>query len=160
MSRHCPLSFGGCQHLIRVPFVLQRVYPGRAFHAIYDTNTPEIFLVVVSLTFVVMVMVFVVYDLLVQRRNNKLILNAAQSSAIVSSMFPSQFRDRLMGDGTGENNGGTQTLKTYMKNGAKSRGAGGQESKPLADLFLETTLIFADIVGELRRSDNAFCSVP
>lgn len=124
------------------------MYPGRAFHNLYDTNTPEVFVAVVSMTFALMVLVFVIYDVLVQRRNNKLILNAAQSNAIVSSMFPSQIRDRLIGSGNGETTVGARTLKSYMNtNSAKEAGTGSQVSKPLADLFLETTVIFADIVG-------------
>eukprot|EP00977_Amphora_coffeiformis_P011362 scaffold2742_cov167-Amphora_coffeaeformis.AAC.12 len=91
---------------------------------------------------------------MVQRRNNKLIINAAQSNAIVSSIFPSQIRDRLMQNDNRDTNGASRSLKAYMKTPNANRGGGSVEksvvseaSKPLADLFLEATLIFADIVG-------------
>ena len=102
---------------------------------------------VISVTFCVMVIVFVVYDVLVQRRNAKLIQNAAQSNAIVSSMFPSQIRDRLIGSSAGQT--GAKSLKSYMKapNAAKLESSAVDDSKPLADLFLATTVLFADIVG-------------
>ena len=93
---------------------------------------------VISVTFCVMVIVFVVYDVLVQRRNAKLIQNAAQSNAIVSSMFPSQIRDRLIGSSAGQT--GAKSLKSYMKapNAAKLESSAVDDSKPLADLFLAT----------------------
>lgn len=101
----------------------------------------------VSVTFGAIVLVFVVYDILVQRRNTKLINSAAQSNAIVSSMFPSQIRDRLIGVNAGSS--GTKSLKSYMKapNSSKIESSSVDDSKPLADLFLATTVLFADIVG-------------
>jgi hypothetical protein len=40
-------------------------------------------------------LVFLLYDRLVERRQKKVMSTAVQSSAIVSSLFPSQVRDRL-----------------------------------------------------------------
>ena len=90
-----------------------------------------------------MVVVFLVYDVLVQRRNAKLIQNAADSNAIVSSIFPSQIRDRLIGTNAGEGFRGSKSLKSYMKDNKNSTG-GSDGSKPLADLFLSTTVMFAE----------------
>jgi hypothetical protein len=42
--------------------------------------------------------VFVLYDCLVQKRQKKVMTSAQQSNAIVSSLFPAQVLDRLMGD--------------------------------------------------------------
>ena len=93
-----------------------------------------------------MVLVFIFYDVLVQRRNIKLIQNAAQSNAIVSSMFPSQIRDRLISANAA--NGTAKSLKSYMKAPNRNQTVeGGVSDSPLADLFLSTTVMFADIVG-------------
>ena len=48
----------------------------------YDSNTPEIFAAVVAATFVMVAVVFFVYDIFVQKRNNNLIQKAAQTNAI------------------------------------------------------------------------------
>lgn len=128
---------------------MQTVYPGREFEAIYSSSTPEIFTAVVAATFMLMVAVFVVYDIFVQRRNSKLIHNAARSNAIVSSLFPRSIRDRLIGRQPDRAVRKASTLKSYMNSDVSTESVGGQaqESKPLADLFLETTVVFADIVG-------------
>jgi hypothetical protein len=47
------------------------------------------------LIFVFTSLVFLLYDRLVERRQKKVMSTAMQSSAIVSSLFPSQVRDRL-----------------------------------------------------------------
>ena len=115
----------------------------------YDTNTPEIFAAVVSTTFAVMMIVFVVYDVMVQIRNNKLIRNAAESNAIVSNMLPTQIRDRLLSAGKGNSPRNTRNLTSYMKapNHLKSDIRSVNDSPPLADIFLETSIIFSEYVS-------------
>ena len=103
-------------------------------------------------------LLFSVYDLVVQRRNERLILNAARSNAIVSSMFPSNIRDQLIGQKPGAETGiigsGPKqgNLKTFLNDGKDVDHVGNSTfgSKPLADLFLETTVLFADVVGKFQ----------
>ena len=87
--------------------------------------------------------VVVVYDIFVQRRNNKLIANAARSNAIVTSLFPTHIRDQLMDQRDQDKalqEGGTKSSK--MRNFlSSSEGGSMQDAKPLADLFLETTVL-------------------
>ena len=94
--------------------------------------------------------------MLVQRRNNKLIETTARSNAIVSSLFPDTIRDLLIGANAAPGGGNAlsmnhgKTLKSYIK------GRGGSDSdeamvevksEPLVDLFVASTVLFADIVG-------------
>ena len=79
--------------------------------------------------------------MLVQRRNEKIIVNAARSNAIVSSMFPETIRDRLLFQHAMPSQRGQLLL-----NGAANE-SDNRSTKPLADLFLETTVMFADICG-------------
>ena len=51
------------------------------FHDSYKTNTPTIFAAVVAFTFVLVALVFFIYDLLVQHRNEKIVVTAARSNA-------------------------------------------------------------------------------
>ena len=87
---------------------------------------------------------FFIYDTLVQRRNEKIVMTAARSNAIVATMFPDTIRDRLLLQNDSALNQGP--LKSYLMNGSEA-GSEIMSSKPLADLFLETTVIFADICG-------------
>lgn len=86
-----------------------------------------------------MILLFLVYDLSVQKLNRAVITNAARSNAIVSSIFPGNIRDRLIG---------SNRDTSLFTEGALTTQAG--DGKPLADLFLESTVIFADIVVSTR----------
>ena len=88
--------------------------------------------------------VFYIYDLLVQQRNEKIVVTAARSNAIVSSMFPDAIRDRLLQQNEAKSKQGH--LKSFLVNSEDEKN-GNRSSKPLADLFLETTVLFADICG-------------
>jgi class 3 adenylate cyclase len=88
--------------------------------------------------------VFFIYDMLVQRRNEKIIANAARSNAIVSSMFPDAIRDRLLQQNDTQSKHGQ--LKSFLMN-KEGNASGTMLSKPMADLFLETTVLFADVSG-------------
>ena len=77
----------------------------------------------------------------VQNRNNKVVDAAARSNAIVSSLFPSNVRDRLLAE-----NQETDGKKSNTRTGKSDRND-VYKSKPIADLFPETTVLFGDIVG-------------
>ena len=54
------------------------------------------FCIIVVACFFVTTLVFVVYDLMVTRRNDKVMDTAEKTTAIVTSLFPSNVRDRIM----------------------------------------------------------------
>ena len=128
-------------------FSTQKIYPTEEFEAEYKTNTPVIFACVVAGTFVVVALFFVVYDFMVLKRNEKMVANAAKSNAIVSSFVPDHLRDRLLNT----HNLKGKTLKTFLSSqhsdGRVSEDSVQEASDPLADLFLDCTVCFADIVG-------------
>lgn len=89
--------------------------------------------------FIVVFIAFHTYDLLVTRRNNKVVENAAKSNAVVSSMFPDIFRDKVI------EKANAPRKKTH---GEKSlANSEEKENDIMADLFLETTVLRADITG-------------
>lgn len=123
------------------------VYPTDALVAYYEDSTPLVFTVIVSLSFAVMIATFFAYDLLVTRRNKKVVLTAAKSNAIVSSLFPSTVRDRLFDEQQLE-------LQQKQKRDAmiafrrdNDSDSGNTKGKPIADLFPESTIMFADLAG-------------
>jgi hypothetical protein len=105
------------------------------------------------MVFVFTAIMFILYDRLVERRQHIVLNKAATSTAIVSSLFPKNVRDRLMQvdnnqenpDKTGDFMAPHHRLKSFLTNKANSENDLGQ--KPIADLFPHTTVLFADISG-------------
>lgn len=125
------------------------VYPSKIFEQEFASNLPTIFAILVAGIFLFVVLVFFMYNYAQEARNDVVVSTAAQSNAIVSSMIPEHLRARLM-DENEQSNKKNSNLKAFLNTG-EHRGADGLEgisSKPLADLFLETTVLFADISGK------------
>jgi Adenylate and Guanylate cyclase catalytic domain len=84
----------------------------------------------------------------VQHRNTKVVGAAARSNAIVSSLFPTAVRDRLMQQR--ENDSKTRNFRGFLADKSDHNLNPKEllfQTKPIADLFPETTIIFADIVN-------------
>ncbi|KAL7557469.1 hypothetical protein ACA910_019319 [Epithemia clementina (nom. ined.)] len=122
-----------------------------------ESRLPIIYTFVVATIFVLMAIAFFTYDMHVEKRNDKMVDTAAKSNALVSSIFPSNVRDRLLADSDKDRPAQTLSLqmtKTHLKTFLSGDGAyieHGDEvilkSKPIADLFTETTIMFGDISG-------------
>lgn len=109
------------------------------------------------------------YDTLVQRRQQKIEDEAHRTNAIVSNLFPEEVHERLFGNDesnkTQPRRGRRSFLGTTAKLNLKSlmpdtSGTASEtdceeaehqqeqtKSKPIADLFPETTVMFCDISG-------------
>jgi len=113
------------------------VYPSATFEKAYQSPIAVIATATVAGTFLIVAMIFVIYDVLVRNRNNKVTKIAKQSNNVVNSLFPEAVRERLM-----QANGESEMWNTV---GAKH----GQQftSKPIADLFPACTIMFADMCG-------------
>jgi hypothetical protein len=78
---------------------------------------------------------------------------AVKSHQIVSSLFPAVVRNRLFGDegssqgGPGTKKKGTRPLAPKAQLKGFLNDQEGDNSKPIADLFPYTTVLFADIAG-------------
>jgi class 3 adenylate cyclase len=125
-----------------------------------NSNVPTIVAASICIIFSFIALAFILYDCFIQRRNNIVLDTATKSHAILSSLFPSNVRDRLYAEKTGESasgaytKGGSSSLKTLLNSGNMMGGASGEEDaemgykgKPIADLFTESTVLFADIAG-------------
>jgi class 3 adenylate cyclase len=102
--------------------------------------------------------VFVIYVLFVQRRQNKIVATAHRTNAIVSSLFPSNVRDRILQEAQEQvdrdvNNryslvAAKYRLKNFLEDDPGQAGSMNVfGTKPIADLFPETTIMFGDLVG-------------
>jgi hypothetical protein len=116
------------------PFHL-RVYPSQTMESISETNQPVLFTVCAALIFVFTSIVFVCYDWMVERRQKKLMTTAVQSSAIVSSLFPSAVRDRLFNLDQDDTRAITSRDKLFPNSA----------SLPIADFYPHSTVMFADM---------------
>jgi class 3 adenylate cyclase len=148
------------------------IYPTSKLEDEFRSAAPGLYMGAVFLIFLVAACLFLTYDYLVQKRQRKVMDSAARSNAIVSSLFPAEIRDRLFkGDEEGGNKPGDHKkvgdthavkalpgdspqkyrLKNYLneEDTPKEAYSDGDilESKPIADLFPNTTVMFADISG-------------
>jgi class 3 adenylate cyclase len=136
-----------------------KIYPTVALENHFKTKHPVLYCMVVIAIFVFTAMIFVLYDYLVQRRQNVVMATAKRTNAIVSSLFPRNVRDRILEDAREQAIKETKLNKitlfstaprTQLKSFLDENNGDGnklQASKPIADLFAETTVLFGDIVG-------------
>lgn len=132
-----------------------RLYPSEDTEKSYRSWKPLVFTLVLVLAFVSTAIVFVVYDILVEKRQSLVMERAVKSGAIVSSLFPETVRDRMYGGKKAEepakSSGRGAALRRLRE---KSKHIVVQDDNteqmrnnglPIADSFPETTVLFADI---------------
>jgi Adenylate and Guanylate cyclase catalytic domain len=124
------------------------VYPSQLFYSQYKTPTPIIMTIAVAMIFVFTACMFVFYNRFVEWRQALVMHKALQTNAIVASMFPANVRDRLMDQTPGpkmtrDGRFDIRWLSKYVDEAADS----GVQAPPIADLFPNCTVLFADIAG-------------
>jgi class 3 adenylate cyclase len=125
----------------------------------YSSSRAEIFAAILAAVFVVTGMVFFVYVQYVQQRQNKVMATALRTNAIVSSLFPSNVRDRILKEAEEQVERemshaspfvhAKHRLKSFLEDEPEDarKSTDVFSTKPIADLFPETTLMIADMVG-------------
>ena len=155
-SRTLDLADSACEYTANV-------YPSYDMEQAYHTNKPKYYTSVVVVVFAMTSLVFLWYDVLVQRRQDTVMTSAQRTNAIVSNLFPAEFRDRLIKEqqqkeenkrlsDVGNKNGRKSSRHDDMGGLLSLSSSGGAlnlSSKPLADFHPNATLMFADIVGKL-----------
>ena len=140
------------------------IYPSHAFEASYDSNIPEIYAVVVACTFILVAIVFLIFNWFVNRRNEKLVVSAARSNAVLTAMFPTTIRDRIIeennnNDGSGNGNDKktrhNSLLKPSFKDALIGGGIGDMSRPPLADYFAEVSFVVAVAEIETVMAPNS-----
>eukprot|EP00934_Nitzschia_sp_Nitz4_P002415 Nitzschia sp. Nitz4//scaffold346_size17405//10631//14100//NITZ4_008831-RA/size17405-augustus-gene-0.10-mRNA-1//1//CDS//3329548653//2410//frame0 len=129
-----------------------RIYPTDDLKDSVLTSKPYIYAGGVALIFLCTCLMFLVYDWTVRLRQNKVMDRIAAQDKIVSNLFPETIRDRLYGN---DNEGGMRSSLDQSSHSASKDPSDFQNvsnprvygGKPIADLFLETTVLFADISG-------------
>ena len=136
------------------------IYPTSDLNNLWNSELAWVIPWCVAGTFLILALTFFMYDRFVRRRNEKVVNAAARSTKLVSSLFPSTVRDRLLAEQEHAEQQEQQGTKSRLKNFLAGDGftvAGDLEetddimykTKPIADLFPETTIMFGDIAGKL-----------
>ena len=141
------------------------IYPSDVFYDSYVTNNPAVFTTLAAVIFLFTSVVFVMYDCIVERRQRIVKKQALASGAIVSSLFPEQVRHHLYKEQRQQEQQQQQQEQKLAKrqdlNSVLSRASndilGGNisndktaevgKSPPIADMYQETTIFFADLAG-------------
>jgi hypothetical protein len=124
-----------------VPKLTMHLYPSEELESAFQTSKPIMYTAVMVTIFVFTSLVFLLYDFFVGRRQRKVMERIIEQDKIVSNVFPAAIRDRLyVGQDRSQQDDLLDPLNV-LGNSNDIRGA------PLADLFPNTTVIFADIAG-------------
>ena len=164
-----PLSTKLCPYWIKT-------YASDELRDTYETGAPTFFTIVAIAIFVFTSAVFVIYDCASEQRQKKVLTVAVQSSNVVKSLFPKVVRDRLFAEQNANNGKPDAATKKKLENarlqlqsflqsnageteqddsstsGNKSKragfaNAGVHADAPIAELFTDTTVLFADLAG-------------
>lgn len=128
-----------------------QVYPTQEQFDSYNDNFPVIISATIGAVFLFTVFMIICYDMMIERRQKRILETAKRSTAIVSSIFPRKVRDKLMGDGPVQGN--ATKLRTLANRSQPKHGNSTVDTSdpskggPIADLFPECTVMFADIEG-------------
>ena len=140
------------------------LYPSNEFRSEYDNQNAIVFTAILAAVFLATGIIFFVFVVLVQQRQKKVVATANKTNAIVQSLFPGNVRERILEDAEEQEKRQTDILvpknvskfvkrkkeqeSSYIEDAA-NRGDSNLVfgSKPIADLFPEATIMFADLVG-------------
>lgn len=128
-----------------------RVYPSPEYHDEYITSSPSLYTVYYAIIFVFTSAMFCLYDMLVEKRLRLVWTRATQSTKIVSSLFPTNIRDRLMEECCpSPKRGSLSTVRRLSFGSGDTRATDDKNDldlEPIADQFDDATVAFGDIAG-------------
>jgi CHASE domain len=120
------------------------VYPTLTLESTHSTSTPAVYAVVIVMAFALVALTVLFYDYTVQRRQNHVMAATKRTNAIVTSLFPANVRDRILKDMENQ----VENDFDYYKNlDANNPHQSASNARPIADLYPDATILFADIVG-------------
>jgi len=133
------------------------IYPTSGYRDSFDSLWPTLFPVLCALLFCVNLALFLLYDGRVERRQQMVEKNAQSSTAIVDSLFPAGVRDRLLQSQNQQQvhtedeieinpHGMLKKIKRMITRSDLTK-VHVSDDFPIAELYPNTTVMFADIAG-------------
>jgi hypothetical protein len=133
------------------------VYPSDTTKDRHTTKRPMYFALVTVIVFAVTASTFIVYDFWVERRQRIVMRTAMTTSKLVSSLFPDVVIDQVLHPSLDELSiaeNQPKKLQSFLnhkkdvdQSESQSEFDHARPSKPIAELFPDTTVYFADIAG-------------
>jgi hypothetical protein len=112
------------------------VYASETMENQYRTNTGIIFAVSAFAFIMVPFIIFIIYDRKMSRQRDLIMNDAQQSDAIISSIFPANVRRKVKQQQQ-------QRTNSITLNKTGDHSVTMKDSMPIADLYPETTVLFA-----------------
>jgi len=141
-------------------------YPSSYLHNAVTTDGPKVYCILLSCVFVAFGLVFYSYVAMIQKRQNKIKSIAYKATTVVASLFPATVRDRILDGALSSKEDKKQKRQSHRDSKSKeftnnnkkdedgdtnaapkSISRSIYKTKPIADLFPEATVMFADISG-------------
>lgn len=133
------------------------IYPSAEYQHPYNTNKPAVYTTVAVLAFFFTAVIFLLYDCMVQYRQEAVMDAANTTNAIVQSLFPSNVRDRIIRDVEEQAQEELRRKKAAVTDDVQAMedlDSRGNEvvdvygTKPIADLFPAATVLVRTTVIE------------
>jgi class 3 adenylate cyclase len=128
------------------------IYPSEKMIGNYLTTTPALAATATVLIFMFTSLLFVFYDWKVERRQQMVMKSAERSNFVLSGLFPTTVREQVL-------DAGAKVSKELENRQSSTRALSPPSSdvvvnisKPIADLYAETTVLFGDVAGFTRWS--------
>jgi Adenylate and Guanylate cyclase catalytic domain len=142
-----------------------KVYATQDLKDEFVTARPLYYMLAVLGVFLFTCLSFIIYDRLVEHRQKKVMATAVKSDNIVSALFPKTFRDAIYNEASKETKVDTERpLTKWNFTSEATRGILQNElpefkdqplvGEPLAKLYPECTVFFADMVGFTKWSST------
>jgi hypothetical protein len=142
-----------------------KVYATQDLKHEFVTARPVYYMLAVLGVFLFTCLSFIIYDRLVEHRQKKVMASAVKSDNIVSALFPKTFRDAIYNEASKETKIDTERpLTKWNFTSEATRGIFQNEvpefkdqplvGEPLAKLYPECTVFFADIAGFTKWSST------
>ena len=145
------------EHMCQFSFT---VYPTESFEGYHKSSRPQIYRGIVLGVFVLIIAIFIVYDMYVEQRQTRIVEVAEQSDAIVRSLFPTQVRSRLYEQAKQRQEERRQQKEYDLSPRKRLKHLIGLSSEELciedvhqveeeqiAELYPEASVMFADLAG-------------
>ena len=131
------------------------LYPSQLFADEYITDGPIVNAISILFCFLLCVAVFLVYDVLVERRKNHLMSTATKTGLLVNSLFPKSVVDRLLEDAkkTTDKKKASEHVSAALKSLSTASSVTSAttsslnphgKGKPIADIFASASVLFGE----------------